>query len=266
MNIREAIAYLIKNLRTANIASYSADAMILLKMAIQKDDVFCLSNPDYELSIAEYQKLDKLIQTRIKKYPMAYIVNKKEFYGFEFYVDENVLIPRPETELLIDETLKLAKEFKNPKIVDVGTGSGCIAITLSKLLNMKITASDISESALNIAKKNAKHLMADVEFVKADALTFLKHKVEIIVSNPPYIDKNEYENLQADVKYEPKRALICENGTEVIEEIINQAKTLCRYLVLEIGYDQEVFVKKISGFSYIKMDFSNLPRVAVFKF
>ncbi len=266
MKIKEALSILTKTLKESNIATYSIDALIILKESTQKDDVFCLTNPDYELSKDESDKLNRLLEKRVKKYPIAYIQNSKEFYGFEFYIDENVLIPRQETELLIEETLNVAKEFKNPKIIDVGTGSGCIAITLSKLLNIKITASDISKKALDTAKINAEKLQADVEFIEADTLLFLKEKVNIIVSNPPYIDENEYKNLQEDVKFEPKKALICKNGTQIIEKLINQAKDLCRYLIIEIGYDQEEFVKTYKSLLYLKKDFAGLPRVAVFRF
>ena len=266
MKIKEALSLLIKTLKGANIATYSMDALIILEKSTQKDDVFCLTNPDYKLSRDEMDQLNRLLEKRVKKYPMAYIQNSKEFYGFEFYVDENVLIPRPETELIVEEALKAAQEFKNPKIVDVGTGSGCIAITLSKLLNVKIAAGDISKKALDIAKMNAEKLEADVKFIEADTLSFLKEKVDIIVSNPPYIDDGEYENLQDDVKFEPKNALICRNGTQIIEKLINQAKDLCRYLIIEIGYDQEEFAKTYKNLLYVKKDFAGLPRIAVFRF
>ncbi len=266
MNIKESLSYLMKKLKEANIATYGIDAMIILKLSINKDELFCLTNPEYRLNEKEIETLKELLAKRKKKYPMAYIQHIKEFYGFELYVDENVLIPRPETELLVDTTLELAKRFINPKILDVGTGSGAIAISLSKILNTTVFASDISFNALLIAKKNARKLNADIQLINADTLSFLNTKIDIIVSNPPYIDEKEYNNLQDDVKFEPKKALIAKNGTEIIEKLIKEAEHLCKYLTLEIGYNQEDFVKSFDCFYDLKKDFSNLPRVAVFKF
>ncbi len=266
MTIKESLSFAICELKKSDIPTSTIDALLILETVLKKDDVFILTNPDYKLSEKEIEELKKTVKIRQKNYPIAYIKHLKEFYGFEFYVDRNVLIPRPETEMLVDKCLLVAKEFSHPTIVDVGCGSGAISITLSKILNTKIYASDISCNAVKIAKFNAERLDANVDFLCADTLTFLKKKVDIIVSNPPYIDSSEYQNLQKDVKYEPVQALICKNGTDIIAKLIKQAKFLCRYLILEIGYDQEGYVSEHKECILVKRDLSNLPRVAVFKF
>ncbi len=266
MTLRTVIKNIIKRLKLKFIATADLDALIIAKTAIGRDDIFIMTHPEYKPTQEELKTMEKFTQMREKLYPISYIKNSKEFYGIEFYVDENVLIPRPETEMLVDEVLNLSKQFRKPKIVDVGTGSGAIAVTLSKKTGLSITASDISYKALSIAKKNAENIGASVEFIQADTLSFLREKVDIIVSNPPYIDKNEYDFLQKDVKYEPKDALICEGGTEVLKKLIEQSRKLSTYLVLEIGYNQENFIRSFKHCIKIKKDPSNLPRVAIFRF
>ncbi len=266
MNIKYALSVLIQDLKESNIATYSVDALLILKKVTGLSDVFLLSNPEYKLSKKEVDMLYIYLKKRKNRYPMAYITNSKEFYGFEFYVNENVLIPRPETELLVDETIDLAKQFDNPAIIDIATGSGCIAISLSKVLNINIAASDLSFEALKVAQFNANKNQADVDFIAADMLSFLRKRVNIIVSNPPYIEEESYEFLQQDVKFEPKQALTCKNGTYYIEKLIQQSKHLCNYLIIEIGFNQEDFVKRFDNLICVKKDLSNNPRVAVFKF
>ncbi len=266
MNIREILAKTIERLKRVSILTADLDAVIIVKTVLKQDDLFVITHPEQQLSEMEKEAIENLTSMREKLYPIGYIKNSKEFYGLEFYVDENVLIPRPETEMLVDKVIKLSGEFENPKIADIGTGSGCIAVALSKLLNINVIASDISYKALKIAKENAKRLGANVELVQADTLSFLKKRVDIIVSNPPYIDKNDFESLQRDVKYEPREALICSRGTEIIEKIIEQSKNLCRYLVLEIGYNQKNFIERFPHCIEVENDLSNLPRMAVFRF
>ena len=266
MTLRTLIKNIIKRLKLKSIATADLDAVIIAETATGKDDIFILTHPEYRPTQKEIKTMERLTKMREAFYPISYIKRSKEFYGFEFYVDKNVLIPRPETEMLVDEVITLSKQFKNPKIVDVGTGSGCIAVAVSKLLNTKIIASDISKKAIDVAKINAEKLGANVEFVQAYTLSFLGKKVDIVVSNPPYIDKNKYDLLQKDVRYEPKNALICEGGIKILKKLIEQSKKLSTYLVLEIGYDQEEFVMSFEHCIKVEKDLSNLPRMAVFKF
>lgn len=267
MNVRQALSKTIEKLKNKNIKTASLDAVIILKEALNKDDIFILSNPDYELSKKEVKKMEAFAAMREKLYPIGYIRGKKEFYSFDFFVNGDVLIPRPETEMLVDKVLELSESIDKPIIVDVGTGSGCIAVSVAKFLSDAfIIASDISYKALNVAKKNADNLNVEIELIQADTLSFLKKKVDIIVSNPPYIEEGRFDTLQEDVKYEPKEALLCANGTDLIEKLIKDSKELCSYLVLEIGENQENFVREFEGLVEIQKDFANLARMAVFRF
>ena len=267
MKIKEAIKKAINELKQYNIGTYGNDAVILVKTALSKDDVFVLTNPDFELTESEEKTFLDLLQKRKKRYPIAYITKSKEFYGFEFYVDERVLIPRPETEFVVEETLKIANKIKAKKIVDVGTGSGCISISLSKLLNINIFASDISNDALKVAKINARKHGANVEFIVADGIDWIGKKVDIIVSNPPYVSEEEYKNLSDDVKFEPKNALTAKNnGLAFIQYLLKKAKGKCKYLVVEFGYNQSHFIKSHKNLTKVTKDLSGYDRVAVFKF
>ena len=157
--------------------------------------------------------------------PVQYIIGNVNFYGYEFTVNKNVLIPRFETEELVNRTIKYIKEYiKNPKIVDLGTGSGCIAITLSKELNTNVDAVDISASALEVAQQNKKNNNAQVTFYQGNMLEPLKNKYNVIISNPPYISKNE--EIEEIVKNnEPKIALYAENeGLYYYKQILKNAK------------------------------------------
>lgn len=197
-----------------------------------------------------------------KGIPVQYIVGNVNFYGYEFIINKNVLIPRFETEELVNRTIKYIKKYiENPKIVDLGTGSGCIAITLSKELNTSIDAVDISDSALEVAKNNNKQNNSKVNFYKGNMLEPLNKKYNVIISNPPYISKNE--EIQDIVKNnEPKIALYAENdGLYYYEEIL---KNLNNYLeekniiAFEMGYKQgkqiETIAKKYFPKSTIRIE------------
>lgn len=269
MTIREALKMAAGKLKKSKLisSSYDLDALILLKFVLNKDDLFILLNSTTKIEEHDLNKFNDLINKRKDGCPIAYITHHKEFYGLDFYVDESVLIPRPETELLVDTAIKYAEKFEHPKIIDIGTGSGCAAIALSILLNSKIFASDISLKALKIAEKNAGRLNAQLEFICSDKLLWLNKSVDIIVSNPPYIKESDYNSLQKEIEYEPKNALIAKkNGTAVISDIIMESKEKCSYLIVEIGYDQKEFVESFNQFKELIYDYSNLPRVAVFDF
>lgn len=185
--------------------------------------------------------------------PLEYIVGKAEFLEEEFEVEKGVLIPRFETEILVQKTLEVAKEFKNVRICEIGFGSGIISISLKKRLNQAdIIATDISQIALKVAQKNAKKHSAKVEFKLSSLLDEVSENFDIIVSNPPYIAK-DYK-LDKWVLSEPKEALFGgEVGDEILRKIINLAKTRAKFLVCEIGYDQKHSLSqalKEAGFEY----------------
>lgn len=216
----------------------------------------------------------------IKK-PESYILGKTCFYGFEFRVTKDTLIPRPETELLTEIVLKKINEIDKPvKLVDVGTGSGCIAITLFKETkeqkDIKIFATDISEKALKVAKNNAKKHKAKVKFLKGDILNPLKEKIDVIVTNLPYVSDKEYENLPPEVKnFEPKLALWAgKDGLLLYNQLLRQAKEKLKkngLIFLEISPMQEEKIKKLIKNSSPKCeikiykDYAGLARIVEIK-
>ena len=196
-----------------------------------------------------FVNIDKLS----KGVPLQHITHLQEFMKMDFYVNENVLIPRPDTEILVEEVIKIASNFKNPKILDLCTGSGAIGISIAKYVkNAKVYATDISEKALEIAKLNAKNIGVEekIEFIKSDLFNNIgKIKFDIIVSNPPYIKNGDICYLSEEVQKEPKLAL--EGGIDGLEfyrKITKQAidyLKLGSYLCFEIGYDQKIDVIEI---------------------
>ena len=188
--------------------------------------------------------------------PVQYIVGNVDFYGYILKVNKNVLIPRRETEELVEEVIKRSQAFLNPTIIDIGTGSGAIAISLSKELNTHIYASDISKKALEVAKENAKSNNADITLLEGDMLKpYIQNniKVDIIVSNPPYIKENEQiENIVKN--NEPGIALYAKNnGLEFYESILKDAKKVLKnkfLIAFEIGYTQGEDIKNLA-FKYL---------------
>jgi len=214
MRVQELINYGIKELRKNEIEDEIIKSKILLSyiLGIDKNKLIIYGQKYVENEIKEryIQGINKIVNGM----PLQYITNKQEFMGLDFYVNENVLIPQPDTEILVEETIKIAKD--KMKILDLCTGSGAIAISIGKYLqniskkeiSTKVHATDISERALNIAKKNAKLNNVKVEFFLSDMFNALEKKYyDIIVSNPPYIEKNTIESLPKDVQNQPKLAL-----------------------------------------------------------
>jgi release factor glutamine methyltransferase len=230
-----------------------------------------------EITKEEKSKIrEMLIEIGKKKRPLQYVLGFEEFYGYKFYVDESVLIPRPETELLVEKCIELMGDVEEPKILDIGSGSGAISITLGKELSKsKVLGVDISEKALEVAKKNKVENNANnVKFMKSDILSNVEYnKFNLIVSNPPYIPDYEYEVLEDKVlKHEPKLALTASNnGLYFYEEISKNAPNhLVKngYLAFEIGYNQGEAVKKImekNDFIDVEVyyDYAGLERIVI---
>ena len=195
----------------------------------------------------ELIKVSKNIDSDYKKlkeeYPIQYLIGYVNFYGNKIYVNENVLIPRYETEYLVEKTVKYAKEKFNKKInvLDLGTGSGCIAISIKKKLDCDVTGIDISSKALEIASKNAKENNVSIKFINNNMLNNINEKYDLIISNPPYIDKNEKIMDMVD-KYEPHEALYADNnGLYFYEEILKNVSNNINdnfLIAFEIGYNQ----------------------------
>ena len=187
----------------------------------------------------------------LKKYPIQYLIGYVNFYGYKIYVNKNVLIPRYETELLVEKTIKYAKKMFNEKvnILDLGTGSGAIAVALNKELNSSVTGVDISKKALKIASKNVIDNNCDVELINGNLFNKIKGTYDIIISNPPYISKDE-KIMDCVDKYEPHLALYAkDNGLYFYKEILKKAKKYLnkKYIIaFEIGWWQGELIKNIA--------------------
>ena len=267
---------LIKNL-SAIMPRHEAEAELdfLLKEEFNLSKKTLILNPEKINNIFPHTK--NIIEERIKtRKPLQYIINKAVFYGDIYYVNENVLIPRPETELLVNKVINLANS--KTKILDIGTGSGCIAITLAKHLQSdNITTCDISQSAIDTAKINAEKICPDVKikFILSDLFKNINEKYNIIVSNPPYIDLALKADLEPEViNFEPKSALFAQDkGLYFYKEIItNAGKYLYEngIIVFEIGIDQAEDVSEIlksNNFTDIEIipDYNKIPRVIIAK-
>ena len=251
------------------------EANLLLGHVLGLNEAQLLTRGGELLSQDAEQKFERLLERRLQGEPVAYLFGEKEFYGHDFQVDRRVLIPRPETEHLIDAVLALGLP-KQVRILDLGTGSGCIAVTLARELpTSRITAVDLSVAALTIASANAHRYGVEdrVHFVAADLTTGLTlEEFDLIVSNPPYIDPAEFGSLSAEIRhFEPELALISPNNSlSVLTSIIrqcSQAQT-APPLVLEMGYGQlddlTQFAKGL-GFQITTMieDYSGIPRTVV---
>ena len=210
------------------------------------------SSPETEELLKVSKNIEKDYEKLFKKYPIQYLIGYVNFYGYKIDVNENVLIPRYETEYLVEKTIKYCKKLFEKKIdiLDIGTGSGAISIALGKNIDSNIVASDISKDALEIAKNNAKNNDLDIQFIASDIFSNINGKFDVIISNPPYISKNE-EVMDSVWKYEPHLALYAnDNGLYFYKEILKDAKKYLKdkYLIaFEIGYWQADEIVKIAN-------------------
>ena len=211
-------------------------------------------------------KFKSMIESRFKGIPMAYLIGEKEFWSMDFLINESVLVPRPETELLIENAIEIFKNHESPKILELGTGSGIISIVLRKeLSNPCVTAIDISKEALGIAKINAqKHKISDIRFILSDWFSeIMNEKFDLIISNPPYVDRSKLSKEELfGISMEPDIALYSENdGTSDLEFIIKRAPEYLEdggWLILEHGYDQSSYcVSEMNKAGYSRINNSN---------
>ena len=254
------------------------DVETLLQKVLGVDRLYILLNLERVLSEDEEQLFNKFINERLNNRPIAYIVGNREFMGLDFFVKEGVLIPRPDTEVLVEEVIELAKKKGAKNILDIGTGSGAITVSLAKYLeNVKVTSVDISDIALEIGKRNAISNEVDdrINFVKSDLFTNIdkETKFDIIVSNPPYIKREVIDTLDKQVKdYEPYNAL--EGGVDGLDfyrAITKQAKNYLKkggILAYEVGHDQSEDVSKLMEMDvytniYTLKDLQQIDRVVI---
>lgn len=264
---------------------------IFLEFLLRKSREFFITHPEHRISQAHVSQFQKYCEARASGIPLAYLTHHKEFYGLDFYVDERVFIPRPETELLVEEAISFLQptSYKLQSILDLGTGSGCIAISLAKHLpHVRVIASDISENELAVARKNAKFhgVSSRIKFIKSDLLASVithplrgypakQSSLDGIVANLPYIGTSENHLVSREVlEHEPHSALFSgENGLELYERFFDQICTLRhaqgdpKWLIGEMGFLQQEALEKLicKYFGNISVNFKNdlsgLPRL-----
>ena len=252
-----------KILKEKNISSFNLDSEILLSKILKKKRQELLRNLKNNINKEDSIKFSNLIYRRSTNEPIAYILKKKEFWSKLFYVTKDTLIPRPETELMVDKLTKMYKNKKKISILDMGTGSGCIIISLlSELHNSSGIAIDISYKALEIAKKNAisNCVSQKIKFLNIPFSRYFNKKHDLIVSNPPYISTREFQCLSEDIKkFEPRIALDGGNdGLDLIKKVIYKTKEILKIngtLALEIGNKQFKKVSKILINNNFKIEF-----------
>jgi release factor glutamine methyltransferase len=242
----------------------------LLAHALHCERPYFFAHPEQQLLEVEWIHYGRYLHERIKGKPTQYVTHKQEFYGREFRVTPDVLIPRPETELLIETVLKLRP--KPGVLIDVGTGSGAIAVTLALETRCAVIATDLSRASLNMAMSNSAKLNANVHFVQADLLQpFADSSADVIVSNPPYVSLDDAPDLQPEVRdWEPHLALFAgSSGLTVYERLIPQAAQVLKrggLLALELGFGQAEAVSGLSaGWNNVQVfpDLAGIPRVLV---
>ena len=298
MNIKEALEYGINLLKENNINEPVIKTRIILANILNRDKEYLLIHENKELNDDLLNQFKNSIKKICNGVPVQYITNKQEFMGVEFYVDENVLIPQPDTEILVEEVIDLVgvapqgdlnknEHVKYIKILDLCTGSGAIGISIAKSIeNVKVTLSDISKDALNVTEKNCKNLVGEdaavcpqnnkqIKIIHSDLFENINDKFDIIVSNPPYIKSDVIKTLDKEVQNEPKIALDGgKDGLKIYKRIIDEAYKYLEfngYLALEIGYDQKEdvinLIKNTKKYTdiYSKKDLAGNDRIVICK-
>jgi release factor glutamine methyltransferase len=255
VQLKEALAAAVEHLEAADVGSPRMNAETLLMFVLGVNRAYLYAHPEQGLTAEEQSRYDEVVAQRARDVPSQYITGHQEFWGLDFSVSPAVLIPRPETEHLVETVLELAREVPNPSIVDVGTGSGCVALALAhELKNAEICGVDLSIEALEIACANAARLQLDsrVRFLQSDVLDALadRRDLDFVVSNPPYVGHYEADKVQRSVfKYEPKMAVFAgDSGLDVIHPLIKQAQIVLKsggWLAMEIGYSMSDAVLKL---------------------
>ena len=277
MTVHDIINEATNDFEAVGIPSARLDAEVLLSFCLNCDRLEFYKNPNMIISETRLAAFRNLIARRLQWEPVAYITGRKEFWSFTLEVNNSVLIPRPDTEIIVEEALNICRKIDSSeiKILDIGTGSGAIALALaSEITGAKVVATDISPAALNLAQKNATALglKEKIYFQQGDLFELVDGIFDIIVCNPPYISAQDYKKLPAGVKdYEPQDALLAgKSGLEFYEKLIYQAAGFLQkngWLLLEIGAKQETGVRGImeaAGFYdsiEMRRDYAGLPRV-----
>lgn len=254
MNIAECLNAAQMELASGGVDNARREAASLLSFAISRDRTFLIAHPEYELTNAEKDEFDRVIGLRKRRVPFQHITGKQEFYGLDFRVSPDVLIPRPETEILVESAIENLRKFPNPRFCEIGVGSGCISIAvLVNLPNSSCVAVDVSRAALRIAADNAAtHNVLDrMQLIESDVFGHIGvEKFDAVLSNPPYIPQSDMPQLQAEVRdHDPSLALTDgDDGLTIIREIIKRAPEFLKadgLLSIEIGHDQSPRVSEM---------------------
>ncbi len=245
----------IKIIKNRDYNNPNLDVQIILSHLLSKDKIYLHMHRNHEVTDDIADKFYEMVRKRSEGYPLQYMTNSQEFMGLDFYVQDGVLVPRPDTEILVEKIIKIAGKYENKiNILDIGTGSGAIAVSLGYYLkNSIVTAVDISDTALKTAETNIKkHSLNNVKLFKADIFNyeFSGEKYDIVVSNPPYIESDIIKELPVEVStYEPKLALDGgEDGLNYYKQIVKVFEKICKHdsiLAVEIGYNQKETVTEI---------------------
>ncbi len=281
VTLQEAVRRSTEYLAGHGLKTPRQDAQLLVLKATGKDLAFLLTHPEWKLASEHRQKLEQWLEKRKEHCPLQYLLGSQEFFGRTFLVDSSVLIPRPETELVVETCLELLATLdKDPiRVVDIGTGSGCIAVTLAcNDPRVQVTAVDISEAALGVARENARRLgcINQVEFLQGDVLGPLESSgkvFDLIASNPPYVEDQSAEVEYSVKTFEPREAVFAgPTGLEIYTRIFKSSRQLLKHpgwLVLEMGYGISERVAALAGIEgwrrvEIRNDLAGIPRCAVF--
>jgi release factor glutamine methyltransferase len=279
MNILNALNEAIHVLTGRGSATPKLDAEVLLSACLKKDRTRLHIDHEQSLTENDFQEFRRCIERRRCGEPVAYIIGRKEFWSLEFEVNSHVLIPRPETEILVEEVLKVCSGLNktNLRILEIGTGSGAISVSLAhELKNAQIVATDISQDAINIASRNAQinDVVNQIFFLWGNLFEPVSGKFDIIVSNPPYISKEEYDRLSSDIRdFEPELALLSgADGTAFHREIIKAGGLYLEpggWIFMEIGTGQKVLVEYMLNESNLydniafRADYAGIERVSI---
>jgi len=276
MQLKQVLAASIERLEAADVGSPRMNAEVLLMFVLGVNRAYLYAHPERELTPEEEARYDEVLGQRATGMPSQYITGHQEFWGLDFVVSPAVLIPRPETEHLVEAVLELARGVPRPKLVDVGTGSGCIALALAhELKDADVYAVDVSAEALEIARANAARLRLDgrVHFMQSDVLEAMAgvHDFDFVVSNPPYVGFGEADKVQKSVRdFEPRVAVFAgEQGLDVIGPLVEQAHRVLKpggWLAVEIGYSmRDAVVNLLSPTMWedvrVVPDLQGIPRV-----
>ncbi|MBE7076721.1 MAG: peptide chain release factor N(5)-glutamine methyltransferase [Clostridiales bacterium] len=269
MKLSEFRKSLKDKLKEFDIETTDADFILSEVLKVKRTSLVLID----EIEEKDILKCNEAIEKRLKGMPIDKIFGHSCFYGMEFHVNQNVLTPRPETEILVELALDSIKENDYKDVLDVCTGSGCIAVTIKKNADVNVTAVDISSKALDVARMNAKTHETEIEFIKSDMFQAVEKTFDLIVSNPPYIDSEDIEDLDVEVKeYDPRLAL---DGGEfglkfyhIIHDNLRKFLRVGGMLIMEIGENQKELIMSIfNDFNFVDCvkDYSGLDRILIFK-